>query len=564
MEHKTNPMPSGWRAWLGAALGLYSLLLLCTQPVAYVDSLNYAWQIVQHYHATLPAAQDHVWDFGHAAWRPMALAVWTPLRGLFNGWYPDDEALSAACAFIVLNALGGAAAIVFLFLTAARVTATAWAAGLTAIGYMSTAVVMNYVQTGTAYMTGAACQFAALYLLSGALQTGRLGRRGWAAGLLLGVSIAIWFPFVLAMPGFFCFALLWPEGRLAHVRARIPFAIRVAGGISAMVATVYAVVIVKAQITTFAGLVEWISHSRYGISPTMGILRMVAGIPRSFLWLGDDASNWKRILLGGGGVASLLTSGGMWKLLLVYAVLGLLIIRLWKLERGRALLVCLGATAVPVGIFAAFLFDPSALERYIQLYPVLFLAFACAMASTRMTWFGRGLLPLFFISMLAANTMAMARWNGYRGWENAVSRLKELDSRATPGDTILVMSFQDDAYKFTKARPFDPASRLRDQIYITIEPGSVQPLRWKELAAANVSAAWQRSGRVFVSLRLLAEKPAPEWNWIEGDDSRIRWSAVPAFFRRLELAQPFAGSDGFAELVRSPSNERLVREALGR
>ncbi len=558
----------GWRRWLGLSLAVYLAILLLTRPVNYVDSLNYALQMVQHTHGTIPLRLDHVWDFGHAAWRPMGLVVWSVFRGLFNGWYPGDEALSAACALVLLSIVGGAFSLVFLFLTAARVTGKAWVGGTIAMGYISTAMVMNYVLTGTAYMTGVSCQFAALYLLCIALQTGRLsGARPWGAGLFLGASICIWFPFVLGMAGFLCFAWIWPEnGQAADVRGRLGFVARIVAGIAAIVIVVYAGVLAEAHITSFGALLQWMAQSRYGISPTKGYLRVIAGVPRSFLWLGDDASNWKRILMAGssGGADLLAAAHGIWKLLLVYVVLGLLVFRLWKWERGPKLLACLLAAAVPTGLFAAFLFDPSALERYIQVYPLLFLAFAFMMAADGAAWFGRGVLLLFFACMLAANGLALARFNGNRGWENAIARLDALSSRAGMADSILVMSPQDDAYKFTKARPFDPDSHLRDQLYIVIEPGTVLPLIWKQLLANNIASAWQRNGRVFASLRLLADEPARQWNWIEGDDPRIQWAALPAFFRQLDLVEPFGGADGFAELVRSAKNEQILRDAQAR
>ncbi len=72
-------------------------------------------------------------------------------------------------------------------------------------------------------------------------------------------------------------------------------------------------------------------------------------------------------------------------------------------------------------------------------------------------------------------------------------------------------------------------------------------------------AAWRRGGRVWISRRLMQPKPSPAW-WIEGDDSRVRWADVFAFYGSLEYANPAGGEDGFLELQPSPSNETRLQQ----
>jgi hypothetical protein len=52
---------------------------------------------------------------------------------------------------------------------------------------------------------------------------------------------------------------------------------------------------------------------------------------------------------------------------------------------------------------------------------------------------------------------------------------------------------------------------------------------------------------------------------VEGDDQRIPWASIPAFFGKLDLLAPFGGPDGFAELAPSEKNQTVLREvSVGR
>jgi hypothetical protein len=47
---------------------------------------------------------------------------------------------------------------------------------------------------------------------------------------------------------------------------------------------------------------------------------------------------------------------------------------------------------------------------------------------------------------------------------------------------------------------------------------------------------------------------------VEGDDKRISWADIPAFFRKLDLLPPVGGADGFAEVAPSEQNRKLFAE----
>jgi hypothetical protein len=222
----------------------------------------------------------------------MGYALWSVFRVPLARPFQGNEEFGAVSALIIWSIVGGLAGAVFLYLAAARITGKAWVAGITAAGFAGTHAVMNYAQTGCAYTAGAACQ----------------------------------------------------------LRRRLPFLAGIAGSLAATVVLVYAVVMPFGHITSVQAAVQWMVRSRYGISPTMGYPRMLAGIPRSFFSLGVDGATWKRFLLAPAGsrlnVAEIAHTG-IWKVVVVYGVLGMLVFRLWKSSRGRILLVSLAAVALP-------------------------------------------------------------------------------------------------------------------------------------------------------------------------------------------------------------------------
>lgn len=267
--------------------------------------------------------------------------------------------------------------------------------------------------------------------------------------------------------------------------------------------------VMAAQVHSVAEAREWAARNRYGIEPNRGYVRMLAGITRSFLYLGQDTVAWKRLLFRASGnrasVAEAAASG-LWKVAIVYLVLAWLALRL--LRRHRTLLWCLTVNAARVPFFAPFLFDPGPPERYYPLFPLLFLGFACVIAEPERSRMGRGVPVGLFVN----------------------------------------------------ARPFDPASRVRYQLVSAIPLGTVRMNTWKADLANLAFDSWRRGGHIRISLRVLAASPRPEWGWVEGDDQRISWHGVGAFFGKLDLLPPAGGADGFAELAPSEQNRKLLRE----
>lgn len=77
--------------------------------------------------------------------------------------------------------------------------------------------------------------------------------------------------------------------------------------------------------------------------------------------------------------------------------------------------------------------------------------------------------------------------------------------------------------------PFDAINRLNPlPIYDVVEVAAPRVQTWRDEFAARVLQTCSAGGEVWVSKQMWQEWPFPEWNWVEGDDQRISWSAALA------------------------------------
>ena len=84
--------------------------------------------------------------------------------------------------------------------------------------------------------------------------------------------------------------------------------------------------------------------------------------------------------------------------------------------------------------------------------------------------------------------------------------------------------------------------------------------RWRSRFAAGAMRTWAAKGTVWVTTRVLASRPEPAWNWVEGDDRRVSWQAIHDFYGQFEWGTRLGTGDGFIELRDTPQNRRILSE----
>ena len=143
-----------------------------------------------------------------------------------------------------------------------------------------------------------------------------------------------------------------------------------------------------------------------------------------------------------------------------------------------------------------------------------------------------------------------------------MERKESLDAQARPGDMVAVISFWDPLYRVPPLLLLDSQAQPDFWVYDVIEVASTRVFHWRQEFAAQALAKWSQGKQVWLSTRLLADTPLPEWKWVEGDTGRVKWSEVRDFFRSMAVQSRVGGADGFVLLTDGPRNEEGLR-AIG-
>jgi hypothetical protein len=546
-------------------------LLFIVGPDNYGDVYRYADDILTYNTGKFPPGQNPLWEFGHLLWRPFVWLLWKAGTPLLVSRWADSPTLQVIAVMSAIDIVA-AAVVIFLIHTLVRgVCRYRWQALLVTLGFMFTNPFLNYMRSGTAYLPGLVFQLLGLLTLLKAVSLPAISyRRAMLGGALLAFSALIWFMYLMPIPGilFTVYAfrrksLSWSDPEGAR-RLRLLVRAVLAGALIGVVA--YGIGAVGRGVTSPADLRAWLTDAGHGISQDRTLARMVTSVPRAFFNLGNDGMILKRFVFKDPyapvSVLDLLRLS-VWKLCLVYAALLALVLQLW-FSREKGLLIGLAIAAAPVLYFILVLFEPSGHERYFAVFAVLFLALACVVGGSVENP-KRPLVAVLLLLLVAlppANTKSYIDFRHSDDMAMALQRILALRSVLTPNSVAVVLSFRDGISQFVERFPFHPAVRQLLPIHDVIEAGNLRTLHWRAEFAQRALATWQHGGEIWISRRLFAARPLPQWNWVEADDRRVKWTDLPEFFGQLGTDESVAGDDGFVRMARTESNrERLVLAA---
>ncbi len=308
-----------------------------------------------------------------------------------------------------------------------------------------------------------------------------------------------------------------------------------------------------------AEIMAWIHEASHGIQ-IGGVARAVFGFARSFINMGEDGILFKRYLLHDPfspvSIVALLRAA-LVKLALFYAVLASVFATLVIARRWRPL----GLLTIASGpvLLLAVRWQGGDLERYLPLYPFLFLAIAICL-SERPQRFQRLLSVTFIATMALVNIFALSRHANELQEEKIALRASDISpSQLSTADVMYVTHQGDEFSNFARSFPLAPFNRLRSfRVLMVIETGHSDLPMWKATFSRTARTAWDRHGNVWVSRRVFSPLPKPDWNWVEHDDPRISWRDLSPFFSRLEYEQCVGGSDGFCLLAPSSANREFL------
>jgi len=537
---------------------LYLLAAFFTGSYFMGDTVDYAQAIVAH-----AAGRDYFfWEFGHLLWRPLGFILFRVFSPLTRQFVGQDAQASAILVLLSISWIGGLVSVLSLYGILNRICRKKWPVVITILAFISAQASLNYFHTGAPYIPGLALVLLAMYLL---VVQGNKAKPSLLVAVLAGTSLAgaglLWLPYVLAIPA----ALLSPLFLFGFNKQRLKLSL-VAAIVGAIIGgSAYFSVMTHIGIHDIDGLRAWMEKtSRSTGSSNKGVTRTIFGFARSFINMGNDGMLFKRYLLRDpfNPVSIMdLVRLSLWKLLAFYLFLFFILLSLVTSPNGRRLLVLFLINVLPVIAFAIYWQggDP---ERYLPLYPLFFIALAWCLNTDQGRRLFKYPLVLFVLAMIVTNSVMMARVRLNRQQELAAARISELSGMLKPNSWIFTANWQDDLVNFNRSFPLNPINRNSNlRIGALISPGEPEVARWAQEFSARAQSIWSNGGDVWISKRLLSERPRPEWNWVEGDDRRVSWSDLYRYASRLEVGQSVGGDDGFVLLVPSEKNRQLMSEA---
>jgi len=534
----------------------YCLVTLFTQSHFTADASDYVQSIVSYDRGQY----YEFWEFGHILWRPIGWFLMMVFRPVLLSLSGGDLEVGTALLLTAIAWLAGLISVVALAAIVSRFCSRQLIVSITVLTFILSHGVLNFAQAGTSYIISLCSMLLALSVLLKPKGERLTTRHGLAAGVLLALMICFWLPFIFIIPAVLIAPLAVSGLEMKKVKTLF-VALIVAGVLTAIV---YLVVVAgPVGVRSISGFRAWMQQTTGRTSQDKGLARTILGFPRSFIYFGNDGMLVKRYLVHDpfNPVTGLdLLRLSLWKLILFYLFLAALGLNLLRSEQGRRLLVPLGLAAVAV-VSVAVYWHGGDIERYLPLYPMLFLAVGCVLCS-RQSWRVLNYVVLIFLTAAAVtNLYAMSLPVLGAQQANVSARISNLAPRLKPASRIFVVNFQDELYNFGRDFPFNPIVRAHTlQVTSVVEVSGKDAPRWRQAFAADAQSIWSGGGDVWITRRVLSPKPKAEWNWVEGDDRRLSWTDFYQFFSQLEVGEPVGGDDGFVLVVPSERTRQILNQ----
>jgi hypothetical protein len=165
----------------------------------------------------------------------------------------------------------------------------------------------------------------------------------------------------------------------------------------------------------------------------------------------------------------------------------------------------------------------------------------------------------FLIAMVLVNVRTMSAPAISAARHRVAERNQRLHEVLEPRSLVAVLNNQDELYQLNTHTPADlmTIAEATTTWWDIVEPLNERVPRWKADLGAHAAKAWDGQGAFWISKRLWAPRPRPEWYWAEGDDPRIAWKDLPLFFNQLDVDGEVQEDDGFYRIPPTAKNRRL-------
>ena len=543
---------------IGFVVVVYILMTWATNPWLMGDTIDYADSVVAYhsgYHLKF-------WEFGHLLWRPfgwLMFRVFNPLTSLIFG---EDDRGKITFTLLAINWVGGLVCLLLLQALTKRVCSRPWVTTLAPMALLTSSAFLNYGQTGSAYAPGLALVLTGGLLLVKYNETRQSKLLPVLAALSFAIAITFWIPMVLIVPAVAALPIFLGTWDRATVRSVFVTLVLMSG----FVALAYVAVILNLGINNLHDLKEWAMSASHGMNRMRGIPRMIFGFANSLIDLGGQGAFFKRYLRSDPfnpvSLGDLIWSS-LWKLGFAYIFLLFVFINLLRSQRGRMIAALVILNVVPTIIFALFIFEAGDMSRYIATLPLIFFAVAYVICNEKSIGWTKYVIFAFLMVATFTNVGAMATPKLATRERKVEARVNPLLPLLKPESRVVTSHLQDEINNFTRDFLFNPINRSGNlHYYPMVALNTSQVDNWRQTFAAEALNIWNRNGDMWISKRMLQPRPKEEWNWVEGDDSRVSWTDLYNYFSQFQFGQDVGGEDGFTLLVPSQQNrERLSKLA---
>jgi hypothetical protein len=542
----------------GLVIAVYVLATVVTNAHFMADTVDYVDSIV----AFIGGRNYDFWEFGHLFWRPLGWLVFICCKPLTSLLVGPNVRTNVTLVLVAINWVSGLISVCALCGILQRVYDRFWVIFLVTAAFIFSHGFLNFSQTGCSYIPGLSLLLLGLYVLARSeSSTDRVLFAPVIAGIAFGGAVCLWFPYILALPA----AVSSPLFLFGFDRRRWRSVITTSLATGLVLALGYAIVVIGVLgIRSFEGFKVWMTAASHD-TDIKGVTRMVFGFARSFIYMGNDGMLFKRYLIGDPfNPVSLfdLVRLSLWKLALFYLFLAAVTINLIRSSQGRRMLAFLVLNAAPVILFAIS-FDGGAIERYLPLYPAIFVALTVSLCS-RPSWaLARYVALAFVAAMVIANSLGMAKPRLDRQQEATATRIREVLPRLKADSRILAVTWQDELVNFSRSFPFHPLNQAGNlRIGALVTPGTTFAADWRKGFARQAFETWSRGGEMWVSKRVLSQRPRADWNWAEGDEKRVSWPDFYEFFSHIESGEAAGGEDGFILISPTEKNRQFLGQQL--
>ena len=508
-------------------------------------------------------APDHgrLWEFAHVLWRPLAYLLYKIFGGI--SWRGPDVTSNVIWIMMAMSAVSGWMCCLILNRILVKICGVGVGLLLTA-SFLCTNAVLNYVHSGASYLPGLVFLLGSCWITQKAVSSPssalRLGDRGQLGG---GRPILDSLP--VRSPGGVrsCVRLGSPQleawfGGIERAHSpHEPCGCCFFGGHDSGLCNGR----LGEGIRSPDQLRAWVARSQNGYAQTETWKRAIPGVARAFVNIGDAGTKLKQYSVRDPyaqvRISDLLT--GLLGMVLFYAGFALLIVELWGRPENRPTLWIFLASWALIMILAIIVFEPGSAERYLPVYPITYIGLAQAFrwgvfSSSKRVALAAMAGPL----LLGMNLFALSTARATGEYSTALERQTQLD-QAAGDNTIATLMEADPLNVLPQVHPLDLRLRPKHfRVRSAVAAGTTQVKTWQRDFGDTALESWRNGNEVWISKRLRAATPKPEWRWVEGENGVLWWKDIRDYFGAFETDRESPGEDGFLRVPHSPVNQGLV------